>query len=67
MRGTTMRAGKADRDAGVESKPIARKVRTSAPSMPAGSIVWVEIKGQWLKARVDGIEFAVLHSIKLTA
>jgi hypothetical protein len=29
--------------------------------MPAGTIVWVEVDEQWIKARVIRIEFAVLH------
>lgn len=46
---------------GDEPKSVACKVYTSGPSMPAGTIVWVEIGERWLKARVLRIEFAALH------
>jgi hypothetical protein len=46
---------------GDEQKSVARKIHTSAPSMPAGTIVWVEVDGRWMRARVEQIEFAVLH------
>jgi len=36
---------------GTQTKPIARKIRTSAPSMPAGSIVWVDVDGRALPVR----------------
>ena len=41
---------------GDEQKSVARKIPTAAPSMPAGTIVWVEIDNRWLKARVNRIE-----------
>jgi hypothetical protein len=44
-----------------ESRSTARKIRCRAPSMPAGTIVWVEVNRRWMRARVERIEFAVLH------
>ena len=44
-----------------ESRSTARKIHCRAPSMPPGTIVWVEVDGRWMRARVERIEFAVLH------
>jgi hypothetical protein len=40
---------------------LPRKIRPTGPSMPAGSIVHVEVDERWVKTRVLRIEFAVLH------
>ena len=52
---------------GDEQKSVARKFHTAAPSMPAGTIVWIEIDGQWVRARVQRIEYATLHLERLSA
>ena len=52
---------------GDEQKSVARKFHTAAPSMPAGTIVWIEIDGQWVRARVQRIENATLHLERLSA
>ena len=44
-----------------ETRSTARKIHCRAPSMPAGTLVWVEMDGRWMRARVVRIEFAVLH------
>lgn len=46
---------------GDEQKSVARKIRMPVPSMPAGTIVWVDVNARWLRARVERIQFAVLH------
>lgn len=48
-----------------EFKSLPRKVRTDSPSLPAGTIVWIETApDHWMKAVVSGLEFAVLHVSK---
>jgi len=42
-------------------KSVARKIHNSAPSMPGGTIVGVEVGERWMRARVERFEFAVLH------
>ena len=44
-----------------ESRSTARKIHCPSPSMPTGTIVSVEVNGHWTRARVERIEFAVLH------
>ena len=48
---------------GDEQTSVARKIYTPAPSMPAGTVLWVEVDGRWMRARVERIEFAVLHLV----
>ncbi len=43
-----------------ESRSTTRKIHCGAPSMPAGTIVWVKVHDKWIKPCVQRIEFAVL-------
>jgi len=44
-----------------ESRSTARKIHCREPSLPPGTLVWVEIDSRWMRARVERIEFACLH------
>jgi hypothetical protein len=44
-----------------ETESTCRKIRPSGPSLPHGSLVWVEVNGRWLHATVQRLEFAVVY------
>ena len=50
---------------GGESRSTARTIHCRTPSMPPGTLVWVEVDGRWMRARVERIEFAVLHLVAI--
>jgi hypothetical protein len=50
-----------------EGKSTARKLHVASPSMPPGTILWIEVDRKWINARVRRIDYATLHVERISA